>query len=271
MKHGLALAVLGLMLFAATSPARSADIPDTPDPAETLFQVSTLDALLAGGYDGSLSLAELARHGDLGLGTFQSLDGEMIVLDGVVYQARVDGTVVRPAGDMTTPFAAVTDFAPDLTLDLGPVAGFQDLADRLAAALPSANHVYAVRATLARAEVKTRSVAAQEPPFRPLAEVVKVDQRVRQWPDATGELVGFWCPAWLGKLNAPGLHLHFLNAERTGGGHLLDIQAQSLVLELDTTPALTVLLPEGEDFARADLDRDRSGQTKAVEHQTSKQ
>ncbi|MGO0041548.1 acetolactate decarboxylase, partial [Streptococcus suis] len=47
-----------------------------------LFQYNTLGALMAGLYGGSLTVGELLEHGDLGLGTLDSIDGELIVLDG---------------------------------------------------------------------------------------------------------------------------------------------------------------------------------------------
>ena len=63
-----------------------------------LFQASTIAALLEGAYDGDLSFAELAEHGDLGLGTLNGLDGEMIALDGRFYRADVDGSVTEVDG-----------------------------------------------------------------------------------------------------------------------------------------------------------------------------
>ena len=57
-----------------------------------VYQTSTMGALLDGVYDGDVTIAELLRHGDFGLGTFNHLDGEMLVLDGVCYQLRGDGS-----------------------------------------------------------------------------------------------------------------------------------------------------------------------------------
>ena len=47
------------------------------DPVE-IFQTSTMAALLDGVYEGNVSIRELLRHGDFGLGTFNILDGEML-------------------------------------------------------------------------------------------------------------------------------------------------------------------------------------------------
>lgn len=51
---------------------------------DILYQVSTINALLEGIYDGDTSYGELKQHGDFGIGTFSGLDGGMIELDGTV-------------------------------------------------------------------------------------------------------------------------------------------------------------------------------------------
>ncbi len=51
----------------------------------TVYQTSLMSALLGGVYDGEMTVRELLRHGDFGLGTFNALDGEMVVLDGACY------------------------------------------------------------------------------------------------------------------------------------------------------------------------------------------
>src|SRR3712207_3336862 len=88
----------------------------------TLFQTSTIDALLDGNYDGDLSFRELSEHGDFGLGTLDALDGEMIALDGDFYQIGADGRAYRVDGRTKTPFAVVTVFEPGAshTLDAAP-------------------------------------------------------------------------------------------------------------------------------------------------------
>src|SRR3954470_13123484 len=87
--------------------------------AHVLFQASTIGALLDGAFDGDLSFAELAEHGDLGLGTLNRLDGEMIALDGEFFRADVDGAVKPISATAKTPFAVVTRFEPELDEQLG--------------------------------------------------------------------------------------------------------------------------------------------------------
>ena len=73
-------------------------MPGTHADRETLYQVSTIDALMQGAYEGVQPVSEIRKHGDFGIGTFDALDGEMIVLDGTVYQAKADGKIYPVAG-----------------------------------------------------------------------------------------------------------------------------------------------------------------------------
>ena len=65
---------------------------------------------MAGLYGGTMTVGELLEHGDLGLGTLDSIDGELIVLDGKAYQAKGSGEqpeIVEVAPDALIPYAAV--------------------------------------------------------------------------------------------------------------------------------------------------------------------
>ena len=97
----------------------------------SMFQVSTSGALVEGLYQGAVTVGDLRRHGDTGLGTFEDLDGEMILIDGHCFQARSDGTVVEAPDDALTPFASVVNFAADSTADLAAIGSYAELTERL--------------------------------------------------------------------------------------------------------------------------------------------
>ena len=99
-------------------------------PVHTLFQVSISGALVAGVYDREVSVKSILEHGDCGLGTFANLDGEMVVLDGRVYQVQGTGRVSEAAPDAGAPFAVVTRFSPQTDVEMEPVASFKDLEGR---------------------------------------------------------------------------------------------------------------------------------------------
>ncbi|MBU1002313.1 MAG: acetolactate decarboxylase [Proteobacteria bacterium] len=255
--------ILGIVLYALAVLTTAAAVK-AEQGNDTLFQVSTIDALLDGVYDGAMPVARLIAMGNTGLGTFHALDGEMAVIDGVVYQIRSDGSVRVAEQGASTPFAAVTPFEPDLTLTLGNVSSMRELNSALEALLPNPNIFYAIRATGQFRTVKTRSVPRQTKPYPPL-KVVAATQPVFDFSDVPGDIVGLWSPAFVKGVGVPGFHLHFVNAARTGGGHMLDCSFEHLTLTLDATPAFTVVLPQSEDFATTNLTLDRAADLHKVE------
>jgi acetolactate decarboxylase len=48
-----------------------------------MYQVSTLQALALGYTRREITVEELKKHGDIGLGTFEDVNGEMIFIDGI--------------------------------------------------------------------------------------------------------------------------------------------------------------------------------------------
>jgi len=231
---------------------------------DTLTQVSTIDALMSGIYDGPTTLAELREKGDFGLGTFQTLNGEMILLDGVFYQVTSSGEVLRPEKNTMTPFAVVTYFKADRTYKLQKGTTFQDFSKESESHFPSRNSFYAVKITGVFDMVKTRSVPAQKKPYPPLTEIVK-NQPVFAMQQISGTMVGFWCPSFVKGVNVPGYHVHFLSADTQRGGHVLDFIARDATVEIDDTREFFLMLPDDDVFNKANLEPDRSQDLKAVE------
>ena len=137
----------------------------------TVTQVSTIDALLAGVYDGQMSCGRLMEYGDLGIGTFDHLDGEMILLDGEMYQVKSDGRVVRPQKETSTPFAAVCWFSKDEAVMLENPVNYAQLKAFLDKRIPNQNLFCAFKITGRFKTVRTRSVPAQKKPYPPLIQV----------------------------------------------------------------------------------------------------
>jgi acetolactate decarboxylase len=247
-----------LLLLALTSGgARAVD-------RELLTQYSTIPALLAGLYDGEWSCAEVLARGDLGLGTFDQLDGEMIVLDGRCYRAQSDGNVVPVVSSEKTPFACVTFFDTDLAVSNLTAGSMAGLAAALDQQLPSANLVYALRLDGTFAYVKTRSVPRQTKPFRLLTEIVKT-QPTFEWKNVRGTLLGFRFPIFAKELNVAGWHLHFITADRQHGGHVLDVRMTHQTALLDLTPALQQNLSTNAAFLKLDLGGDSTEAVRKVE------
>jgi len=231
---------------------------------ETLFQTSTIPALMAGVYDGRMTCAELKTHGDTGLGTFNALDGEMVMLEGTVYQVRGDGTAHPAPDDARTPFAAVTFFEADRTDRADAPMKLDDLTKHIDGMLPSRNLPFAVRVRGRFRYVRTRSVPRQRRPYPPLLEVVK-NQPVFEFRKVSGTLVGFRMPEYVEGVNVPGYHLHFLTADRTAGGHVLDLVTDKVTIEIDSCRSIFIELPRTRDFDDSDLTGGTRGELEKVE------
>ena len=217
-----------------------------------VFQTSTLEALLHGAYEGDVTVAELARRGDLGLGTFDALDGELIAVDGVVYRAAADGAVAPAEPDRRCPFAVVTRFRARVEKTVGAL-DFDALLEVLDRDVPRTGVCTAVRLDGRFEHVHLRSVPPQRPPWRTLDEVL-AEQRVFEASDVDGTVVGFrFLPSAAG-LDLPGFHLHFIRADRRFGGHLLSCRTHSVRAALDFDADLDLELPPGVRLPAGDED-----------------
>lgn len=222
-----------------------------PEPAHTAFQTSTITALFDGSYEGDVSIAELRRHGDLGLGTFNALDGEMIALDGDFWRADSAGALHRAGDDLLTPFAAVTRFAADATVPIAEPLSHAGLIELIGSHL-TATGCAAVRLDGAFARVHARSVGRQRPPYPRLAEVA---QHEFDLMGVEGSLVGFVFPGAAAALNVPGHHLHVASADRSRGGHVLGVEVEGGSLTIDRLEDVHLELPPGVELPHAPVDR----------------
>ncbi|WP_019500210.1 acetolactate decarboxylase [Pseudanabaena sp. PCC 6802] len=218
------------------------------------FQVSTLGALNVGVYEGTATLAALKQHGDFGLGTFDGLEGEMIVLNGTVYQVKVDGVAYHVSDGLKTPFSTVTFFRRDRSLRLTGKMNYQELQQQIDKQLPTQNLPYAVRIQGAFPYLKVRSVPKQALPYPPLNDVVKKQQRIFELRNVRGTLVGFRLPQYLKSVNVAGYHFHFITSDRKAGGHLIDGEFSNPVADVETLRDWAMLLPDHSAFAQASLD-----------------
>lgn len=217
---------------------------------DSIYQLGTMDALSAGAFQGDSSCRRLKRFGNFGLGTFDGLDGEMIVVGGKIYQVRPDGRPALADDSTSIPFAVVTAFRSDAQIEVTQPTPFADLQKLIDGVLPSANYIYAVRVTGSFQWLDTRSEDRQNPPYPTLEEALKT-QTVFRFGAMSGTMVGFRFPAYVGGVNAPGYHFHFIAADEQAGGHFLDGVLQRGTIEIGRYTKLRLVLPETDGFRNA--------------------
>jgi len=248
-------------------------VPSAPPPVPSAFspldaaritQVSLINALMVGRYDGVITLGELMQSGNLGLGTCDHLDGEMVILDNEAYKIVSTGEVIKLGPTETTPWAVITPFEGQARQELGPIGSLEELDARLDGLLAEPDIFFALRLEAEFDALTVRSVARQNPPYRPLDEVAK-SQRVWNYERVRGTLVGIRSPQWTTGLSVPGYHWHFISDDRTRGGHLLDCKFASGKLAYDRCETWTIRLDPKHVMDGEDLSQDRSKALKEVE------
>ena len=234
---------------------------------ETIFQVSLLQGLTLGDYYGSVTVKELKEKGDIGIGTFEGVNGELVMVDGVVYRAKSDGSVEVAPDDETIPFSNVTFFDADEKEEISGISNIDDLKSYLNGKVDKLgkNNFYMIRIDGAFKNVFARSELKQEEPYKTLADALSTDQREFDFAETKGTVVGLYCPEYMKELNAAGWHFHFVSEDRQKGGHVLDLDINNAELKWDNTRGFSMLLPDTQMFPSLDLTTDQSEDIKKVE------
>jgi acetolactate decarboxylase len=205
---------------------------------DDVWQVGTITELSAGDFAGRVPVGDLLDHGTTGLGTFDGLAGEMVIVDGVVYQVPVDGVPVEADADVTTPFAQVTPFEADEVVDLTGPTSCDEMKATIDAAVGTDDDLVAVRIEATFSLLQTRSVPAQTAPYPPLDAIVPAEQVTFDLTDVDAIVVGFRTADALESVSPPGYHFHGVTADRQAGGHVLDCQVTEGTVEVDRIDAL---------------------------------
>lgn len=204
---------------------------------------------------GTMTIKEVLQHGNFGLGTLSMLDGECIVLDGVVYQQRADGSSVLVPASASTPYMMVTFFDENQAIKYSDIRkkDWSGLKEALSELLPSENTFAAVKIRARFSFLKLRAVRKQEKD-RPLVEVTKEQAVFEFREEEEGFLIGFWSPEYLGHaVSVPGFHLHFITNEFTRGGHVLDLMFEEGTIWIQPVYSTIQETPKTGEFAKANL------------------
>lgn len=236
-------------------------------PAKSLYVSAPVNALVEGIYQENTTIADILKQGDFGLGTFNQLDGEMVVVDGKVYQLKSDGVAYAVDDDVCTPYACVNFFTPDSEELIEKEMNFSQLTELLERMIPSPNMIYAIRIEGEFDYIKFRSVPRQDS-YRPLVEVAR-EQPEYEFENIKGVMTGYWTPMFMESLTVPGYHLHFLSDNRDTGGHLLACKTRSVRIAIQHLPNLEVGLPVSLDYLTAEFTRNLKDDLEEAENERS--
>ncbi|CAH1851491.1 acetolactate decarboxylase [Convivina intestini] len=213
----------------------------------TLYQHSTLADLTAGLFSGTLPVSQLLQHGNTGIGTGDGLDGELIILDGIVYQVTSSGKVNKLQPTDKVPFATV-HFA-----NYAKVATYSGLdkdqtLERISKEKLWQNIFYSFALEGTFKYLKVRAVCKQEKPYSTLLEASK-EQAIFVAQNISGKMIGHYSPKLYHGVAVGGFHYHFISDDHSFGGHVLDFQINQAELGLQAFETFQEHFPvDSKDF-----------------------
>lgn len=227
-------------------------MPKKQEKSGVLYQVGTHFSLLKGVYHGEVTIAELAKQGDFGLGTFDNINGEMAAFDGTFFKTEVDGKLKIAKPDDITTFAHITYFNPTGKLIIKNINNYDALVTAIIKQLPNKNIPYALRFDTVCDYVKFFVVPEQKKPYPPIEHVLKT-KAVFEKKNVAGTCMGFLVPNYFAPAVKIGLHLRFIDNARTTGGHIGDIVFKEAIISYQPIYDIHIHLPSLDDFAEADF------------------
>ena len=233
-----------------------------------MYQVSTLQALALGYTRAVVSAEELLGKGDTGLGTFEGVDGEMIVMEGRCYRADQDGHVSVVSPQAGVPFAAVARLYGEQQFSMDGMPNIESVRSELTRKIEERfglNSMHVVRIDGEFEKVDARSESPYRSHHVTLKEILSETQRAFLFQNIRGSLVGVYFPDYMDGINMPGWHLHFLSEDRTKGGHVFDVSVRTAVARVDKISNMELDLPKEAAFDTYALKQNLQEEIKSVE------
>ncbi len=234
----------------------------------SIYQVSTLQALVLGYTRPVITVEELLEHGDTGLGTFEGVGGEMIVVDGHCYCAANDGSVTESDPKTGVPFAAVTKMKDGREIGLDNIADIEELKTKLDIAIEEdfgLNSMHIVKIVGRFKKVSARSEAEYKSHHVSLKEILSKSQKDFFFNDIDGTLVCVYYPDYMDSINAKGWHLHFVSDDHSCGGHVFDVSVDKSKAVINKISNLNIQLPTEPVFDTYSLKSASNDEIKEVE------
>ncbi|WP_055397218.1 acetolactate decarboxylase [Flagellimonas eckloniae] len=226
---------------------------------DTYYHYSIWWAFVNKVFDADLSVATLKTKGDTGLGSFNLLDGEMVMIDGIAYRVREDGSISEGADSDTIVYANAAFFNEEITIELKnqPTTDIELLKSNLLETIPSKNFFYVFKINGVFNYMKCGGLKKQEPPFDEGLDVLIPNRPIFEGNDVSGTIVGFYCPDFIGNINVKGFHFHFISDDKKLGGHVMDFKSSNILnVGIDKKTDYHFVLPDNTDFENVSLEKE---------------
>jgi acetolactate decarboxylase len=217
-----------------------------------LVQFSTIEAIFHSLLDGNFLYDQISKYGNFGIGTLNSLDGEVIIINGNGYTVRSDGKAYDILNNDKIPYAIITEFSSDILLNIDDWISYRGFINAIDTKIPTNNIFYAIKIEGSFNHINLRSIDKQNKPFKPFLEIYKQSKHFN-YSNIDGTLVGFRCPPFVQGLNISGYHFHFISNDRRVGGHLYDFESGKGQIDISVIHDFQLILDNNESFYKTDF------------------
>lgn len=222
----------------------------------TLFQHGTLGMLMEGFLEGTITINEILKKGNYGLGTLSGADGEVVIVDGKAFHMNGDKRFIELNGDEMTPFGMVTQFSSDNSFKV-EIKTSEAVLKEVKSHMVSKNLFSAVKITGTFKMMHIRTIHAQEEPYQRLIESAREQVEIKE-ENITGTLIGFYTPELFHGVSVGGFHNHFVDDSEKVGGHVLDFEVLDGTVEVQNFETFEQQLPlTNEAFNKSEMDNEK--------------
>lgn len=218
----------------------TSSVGSTSPQGRTLFQTHELGALLAGGYSiTGVTLRDVLKYGDFGLGTFRDYEGgEMVLIGGRFFSCKSPWLVTEPSLDTETPFAMVTRFNPDRSIFVKDIPHYEALKNEIDSRLkldPSLHYAAQIQGTFE--SLSMQCVQNPQVPNLPFAQVTQFEGTL---DGVKATLAGFRVGDISSSINKPGYHFHGVADEGSFGGHVLAMRIVEATISVQPLESIQI-------------------------------
>ncbi len=261
MKNVYLILLLPLFLMACKQPQTPSEVVDnvvslTKEKPDLFYHYSIWYAFVNKIFEGNLTAKELKTKGDIGLGSYNLLDGELIMLDGILYQATEDGKVIKAPDDAKIVYANATFFDEDQSFKIDKAENYASLREQINTELPSRNIFYGFKIHGDFKKMKCGGLNKQDKPFIDGLDVLIPKRPIFERENFSGTMVGFFCPEFIGNINVAAYHLHFISDDEQFAGHVMEFEAENLEVEIDYIYEYQFVLPDSKEYLDGNFEKE---------------
>jgi acetolactate decarboxylase len=250
-------AITFLTLFSCNKAQTDVTKSDTSkDTDDTFYQYSIWWAFVNKCFDGTLTAKALKTKGDIGLGSYSKLDGELVMLDGILYKITEDGKVTVADDEELICYVDAAFFSPTQSFAIDSVTTHEGLRAAINSQVSTKNVFYAFKIHGDFSYLKCGGLAKQEKPYDTGLDVLIPNRPVFEKENLSGTIIGFYCPEFIGNINVANYHFHFISDDKSYGGHLMEFKGSNLKVEIDPLHQYKFELPQTEDFLNGKFDKE---------------